>query len=250
MFSLHTEALAYLRYARRLPVVCTEAGGWNADVVGMNSRLSVELEIKKSISDLRAEFRAKSHKHYMYAHADEFSPRSMGGYIPNVFYFFVPQELGEKAVEVAREHAPKAGVAALLYPAKSPFTAGRGISVLKKAEKLHDRPPSTMFLHAALMRMGSEICGFRLAIERLKKEPLDQKLIQELCLAVRRQAGALDFEGPDEDLEGRARELATVVEHADWAQLNLDQRQRWIGYAQQLIELSYQGLEERREEVG
>jgi hypothetical protein len=130
MFTLHTEALAWLRYGKRMPIVCTEAGKWNADVLGMNSKMCIEVEVKHSISDLRADFRNKAHKHYLYQQAN---PKHATGYekgwhtnIPNFFYFLTPAELKDKALEIIADKAPYAGSDRQEPASLEPVRCGQG----------------------------------------------------------------------------------------------------------------------------
>src|ERR1700761_5989417 len=104
---LKTEALCWLRFAKHMPYVATETGYWAADVFGANDKFSIEVEVKVSIADLKREFTTKTAKHYLYANA-EASPTKGA---PNYFYFYVPQELEQQALEVIKEKAPKAGLA-------------------------------------------------------------------------------------------------------------------------------------------
>lgn len=238
MFSLHDTALCWLRYGKRLPVVCTEAGSWNADVIGMNGSMCIEVEIKKSVSDLRADFKNKPQKHYVYAHAEEFDGRSLSGYVPNYFYFFVPLALEEKAREIINEKMPKAGLAVVDFEPRFETHLGRsGVRVSRPPKKLHDSPPSNGFLRQAIMRMSSEICGFRIALGRLKKEELTQVLVKALTQVAADSTGALDFEDVLADMEERGAELAWAVERKPWKSLSHAERFRWIASAVELLEI-------------
>lgn len=190
VFTLHAEALAWLRYGKRLPFVCTEAGPWNADVMGMDQDHCVEVEIKKSRADLLAEFRNKGPKHYLYQNA---FPAGQA-LVPNFFYFFVPYELGDSTVELVNEKAPKAGVASVMHPGRTPYGVGKGVVVLKRATRLHAGKPSMRFMKAVQMRMGSEICSLRLAFENLKKLELTELLIHEAILLAKAATDTTDIE--------------------------------------------------------
>lgn len=249
-FSLHTEALCWLRFGKRLPVVCTEAGNWNADVIGLNSAMCIEVEVKKSIADLRAEFKNKPHKHYVYANAGQLDRRTSSGYVPNYFYFFIPEELADKARPIVEEKAPKAGIAVRKHPARSPFGAGkRNIYILKRPQKLHDRAPSAVFLRSAVMRMATQVCTFRLAADRMKELGLTEKLIADLSEALVGIEGTIDFEDDLPDLERRGAELAWAVDRLDWKPLAHEERIRWIFAAQQLLTLRRGKKDIKHEEI-
>lgn len=247
-FSLHTEALAFLRYGKRLPVVCTEAGSWNADVLGMNASMCIEVEIKKSMGDLRAEFRNKPHKHFVYNNAGEFDPRKASGYVPNYFYFFVPPELGQKAEEFLREKAPKAGLM-VAYPARRAYGVGKRVEVRVRPKKLHDRPPSPSFLRTAVMRMSSQICGFRIAMDELKLGPLGDELVRTLERYTAQVAGTLDIEDFASDLEARAAEMAWCVDQKLWKDMDQTERLRWLVAAHRFLSLQRQTSEVKDAEI-
>lgn len=231
-YALHTEALAWLRYGKRMPVVCTEVGRWNADVLGLNASMCIEVEVKKSIADLRAEFRNKPSKHFVYN--GDGKARLTGG-VPNYFYFFVPHELADKAVEVAAEKAPKAGVAAF-WPASRDFGMGRrNVEVIKRATRLHDKKPSPATLRAALLRMSSEICGLRMSMDKLVGA--ETQPISEILKQIAFSSSTLDFEDFDVDLERRGAEIALAVDpNMKWTSLSHMERIRWIFAAQRLQE--------------
>lgn len=164
MSELHAEAMAWLRYGKRLPIVCTEAGRWNADVLGMNRSTCIEVEVKHSLSDLRAEFRNKTQKHWVYANAEANNGRD----VPNYFYVVVPEGLGEKSESIIAEKAPAAGL--LVHtPGKM---AGRNLTLLRKAKKLKATPPSSAFMRDAILRMGSQLCGLNILHAQLEEKVL------------------------------------------------------------------------------
>lgn len=224
MRSLHLEALCWLRYGKGLPIVATEVGGWSADVIGMNTKIVTEVEVKKSISDLRAEFKNKVNKHLVYAAAGGFDPRSSSGYVPNYFYVLVDREIADQALRVIEEKMPKAGLAVRRNP--------EVIEVRKRASKLHGRPPSTGFVDAAIRRMASEICISRISIERQFKEA--ESVCQTITEHAQRLEGALDFEDPIVDVEARGARLAWVMSQKQWKDIPDAERVDWIGKAHSL----------------
>lgn len=238
MFSLHTEALCWLRFAKRMPIVCTEGGKWNADVLGMNSKMSIEVEIKNSISDLRADFRNKAHKHYLYNVGDSNPNSGWTGSIPNFFYFLTPGELKDKALEIIKDKAPKAGLICRSFPALGKYGAGQdNIHIIKKPEKLHKDPPSRSLVHAAAMRMGSEIASMRLLIDTWNDVPDKSKLFQSFHDALIGIEGTFDFENIEEDLERRGKELSWIMTKTDWEKFGHVERISWMFRAQELLNL-------------
>lgn len=212
--------------------------------------MCIEVEIKKSMSDLYAEFRNKRQKHYVYTNADQFQPR----WVPNYFYFMVPGEIADGVLRYTEEKAPKAGVVALKTPNNSKWSVGRYLEVLRPPKKLHSRSPDPKFIRSATMRMASEICGLRIALETLKTQGLSEKFADKVLydvLALARQTGgALDFENEVEDLEKRAAELAQAVEGKLWRELDEAERLRWVDAAKKLVELFYADVNLPTEEIG
>lgn len=147
------EALAWLRFGKKFDLVATEAGGWNADVLGMSETCSIEVEVKVSKSDLRREFSSKTTKHWLYQNCDDHAVQSA----PTYWYLYVPQDLADEACALADAHFPKAGVA--IYDADSRALAGRRTTIRRRAQKLHERPPTATSRRSLLLRMGSELVG-------------------------------------------------------------------------------------------
>lgn len=232
MRSLHLEALCWLRYGKQLPIIATEAGGWQADVIGMNTKTVVEVEVKKSISDLRAEFKNKPAKHHTYDVAETFDPRSRSGYIPNYFYVLVDREIADKALEIIQEKMPKAGLAVR--------TMNGVVEVKKRAGKLHGRPPSPGFIDAAIRRMASEICISRIAIEDYQPNVSTEDVCKVITEEARRIEGTLDFEDPLPGIEIRGAQLALVMTKKQWKDIPDAERVDWIGKANNLRQLQPQ----------
>lgn len=153
---MHAAVMRYLRYSVNLPLVCTEVGNWSADVMGASKTRLVEVEIKKSLSDLRAEFRRKRGKHSYY--------RTVGSpSAPKYFYFCLPESLIERAQPIIEEGFPQAGILS--------FREGAGtrghISSYKKAQALHRHPPDERILSAMVMRMSSELASLRTSLDEV-----------------------------------------------------------------------------------
>lgn len=151
---LKVEALCWLRFTKHLHVVCTEGGSWNSDVVGMNTKFSVEVEVKVSKADMARDFSAKKAKHFLYKSGGEGAAASG---VPNYFYFMVPPEMEEYAVAKVEKEASKAGV--VVYDPSTPGRPGDHCRVARRPTKLHDEPPVCGFREAVLKRMGSELCA-------------------------------------------------------------------------------------------
>jgi hypothetical protein len=194
--------------------------------------MSVEVELKKSKADLLAEFRSKQTKHYLYGNAD---PQDR--YIPNYFYFYVPEHMGEYTVEVVKERAPWAGVA---VQCDGDLLNGRNTVVAKAPKQLHDGKPGNPFLRTAIMRMSSELCGKHAVIDEVLKE---LGRIQDIgAAAALRQAGTLDCEDLPGDRIRRAAELAEAIEGLKLDGAPEDQQQKWLQAADRFLEIQRKEL--------
>lgn len=188
---LKTEALAWLRFAKKMDFVCTEGGRWSSDVLGVCDNYSIEVETKISRADLLAEFRNKKFKHAAYKRASNWTP--------NYFYFLVPSELAEGAAEVIEEKFPEAGLISYRYVG---FRLGDRLELIKKAKRLHPRKPTADMRRSVLLRMGSELCGLHEALDQLKhgEEITSVESMKEgIINAIIGSHGAQDWEKDDEE---------------------------------------------------
>lgn len=225
---LKTEAMCWLRYGKRMPIVATEAGHFSADVLGISRDMSIEIEVKVSKADLKRDF-DKVAKHLHYEKGTSSSP--------SFFYFFVPEELVETAEALVKEKAPKYGIA-VYNPGAG--MAGKCTRIHKKPQRLNPDPPSHRYVHTALMRMSSELCGMHLAFDTVSDNLLERlKKIPELVLQVAvRAAGTLDHEN-ETSFNVRAAELANCVDGSEWHSLNEEQQDKWKAATRRLLDAQY-----------
>lgn len=194
-------ALSWLRYGKRYPIVATESGHWKCDVIGMNSQHATEIEVKISKSDLRAEFKHKKSKHFVYMN----SPGS--AYTPNSFYFLVPDEIADAAVEQTGD--TPFGVISCHSETAVNYSRDL-VTVVKRARPLKEGPPHKYLVREAQLRMGSELCGLRFrSYETIDKIASNlTRHLQQAEIMAKRNHGFLDVERAEEDFEDRLRELA------------------------------------------
>lgn len=230
--TLKAVGLAYLRYARRLPLVCTEVGRWNADIMGVSPESAIEIEVKVSKADLKNEFKSKSAKHYVYAHAKEETR-----HCPNTFYFLVPSEMADFAKELVEAEGSKAGV--LSYngtPLNVPFDQSC-VSVAKRPGKLRVGPPSADLIELVTYRCGSELAGLYLWNDQFGKQFLElAKSGRDAVVRLTAESqGLLDVEDSDA-LEARAKEMvACYAGRIDaWFMADKSEQERWRIAAQNL----------------
>lgn len=99
---------AFYRYGQQCPVIALEVDDWNggrADLLAVNKRrYLIEVEVKTSFSDMLRD--RKKNKHHWWLHGQH------GRSYPPVhqFYFAVSEEMATRAVEIAKEYYPYAGV--------------------------------------------------------------------------------------------------------------------------------------------
>lgn len=227
-----TELMCWLRYGRRMPIVCTELVGlsrWTPDVIAINESLVIEVEVKVDRYDLRREFdqRGKLAKHLQYQAVPA----------PNIFYFGVTSALVEEATQLVSEHAPKYGVVEV---SDGRCAYGANSTVRRKAQKLHDRPPSRRLAMVATQRMSSELVHLHqlqeLFAAQVHEMIMDSKggMLQMAARAV----GALDIED-ERSVFVRAAELARCVEGitADqFEKMPEEQRVKWMEAAKRFDE--------------
>lgn len=230
--TLKAAALAWLRYGKRMPIVCSEVGKWNADVLGVSKSSSIEVEVKISKSDLKQEFKTKASKHYLYENCRDDSPN-----VPNYFYFMVPATLEEAACEVVGTNAPKAGIA--IYHADSADRRlDHRVEIVKKPKKLKNGAPSRSLVSAAVLRASSELCGLYAANLAMRSSLTK---LQEACVAASvRTTKALDYEDAEVFMLLRAMELALCVEGVsfdDFDSLSKEAKGYWLAAARKLHSL-------------
>lgn len=231
-WKLKLAAMFWLRFGKRMPIVCTEVGAWNCDVLGVSPSTSVEVETKISKSDIRADFSRKTAKHFTYTNGQ-------GAMTPNYLYFMVPQSLGDYALEVCQEKNPKIGILTMPDDAK-PWLFGT-TQVLRRAQKLHQNKPTNKLIHTAQLRCSSELFRLTELIGQLKDDDTSlsaksagtiQTILSTAVKASFRDCGHLDFEDPQDSAIVRAAELALAVDGVDWNSLDESQRERWIKAAE------------------
>lgn len=140
----------WLRLDQRCAFIATECGGWSADVLGVNEKKLIEVEIKVSKSDLLGDHRKHKHAYYnkkMSAYGfSEYEHR----WYPTHFYYAVP----EKLVETCREFLEKNGFV------NYGIIDVDAMKVIKRAGWLHKNEPSNHVKYSIGLRMCSELLRF------------------------------------------------------------------------------------------
>ncbi len=190
---LKTEGLCWLRYSKKMDIVATEVGHWYADILGFNDKLCIEVEVKVSRSDIRAEFRNKRPKHSYY------KSEHISHWTPNYFYMLVPASLAEYAVEVLAENNPKYGVLSL-PDTEAVGIPGKKLTVVKKAQRLHSKSPDINIRKATELRASSGLCGLYLMFDRITDNITDKltDIRKEVLETVKLSIAQLPEEEEDE----------------------------------------------------
>ncbi len=145
------EALKWLRIDQRCMFIATEVGGYNADVLGINEKKMIEVEVKVTFEDFKNDFKKYKHDRYVGGFSGEWENQ----WIPTHFYFALPDDLVDKAKAHLEERSKN-------YPKVSDY----GIiqmtdwKVVKRAKWLHKNPPNNRVKCTTALRMGSALIRF------------------------------------------------------------------------------------------
>lgn len=147
-------ALLWLRLEQRCAFIATEAGNYSADVLGVNEKKIIEVEVKVSLEDIKADFKKWKHTRYHNSKGSSIDLTSGDSWVPTHFYFAVPPEL----VEPCKAEIEKRGFA--------PYGVidSESWKVIKRADWLHKREPSSKVKFVLALRMGSELLRFHEAM--------------------------------------------------------------------------------------
>jgi hypothetical protein len=140
-------ALCWLRLKKKCPFIATEVGGFNADVVGVTEKDLVEIEVKVSIEDLKADLRKEKHRYYN--NETTFISHS-APWIPTHMYYAVSADLVDKTVELFEQRK------LVNYG----IINGENFQVVKNAKRLHKKQPCQSVKFKIALRMGSELIRF------------------------------------------------------------------------------------------
>lgn len=148
------KALLWLRIDQRCAFIASEAGGYSADVLGINEKRMVEVEVKTNLEDVKNDFRKHKHHCYFKTGDDTIDFTREDRWIPNQFYFAVPGYLVEstKAMIDKKGYTPYGIIDATDW------------KVIKRAGWLHKRPPGSDVKFILALRMGSELLRFHEAM--------------------------------------------------------------------------------------
>lgn len=145
------------RFNKSFHLVASEV--LNADVMVANDKKCVEIEVKISKQDLLDDFKKSKHVKYLNYNKD-----TSNGLIPNQFYFCVPSELVNNALELVKD---------LPYGVIR-YISSQSVCVEKRAKFIHKEKPSCYLQRVILLRMGSELVNHKLDKLNIKSKKEDK----------------------------------------------------------------------------
>lgn len=170
--------MGWLRFGKQFPFVAREAGMFSSDVLGATLSRVVEIEIKVSTADFKADW--KKQKHEVYSDLEHVKTRkwpsglgenSWDQTIPNQFYFAVPSHMKEFAIEQVKANKPEYGVLELRdnTTAVHNYSMWNRLRVVKRAKVLHKEKPTMQMLVSMASRMSSDLANTHL-MRRMDKD--------------------------------------------------------------------------------
>lgn len=233
---LKVEGLAWLRYVQHMPVVCTEVQyvAWNPDIIGISPQLHREIEVKVSSRDFKMEFVNKKSKIFSYANAKTpgAETTSMSG-IPNFFYYLVPEPMAKEVLETTAEKIPQAGV---LSVADFSRGWGRNIKIERRPKKLHESKPKKAMLHAAFLRLGSELVNQKIMQRELVESFDDLVKKMDASATLRGLKEAETVLTPEGFYKTAERLLAYVVDDKAFDDLPQERQEYWRQKADKMLQ--------------
>lgn len=161
--SKHIKAalLANFRFVKQYPIIATEAGGYHADVIALDPLRNkyIEVEVKISKSDLLCDLKKPKHHFYKI---------NQGDFIPHQFFYCVPTELVDTALEIIKDLSYGLIRYRGLSYHRSFRTTQEAVIIIKRAKNLHNGKIQDRVINNLTKRMASELANY--AIKEAKDE--------------------------------------------------------------------------------
>lgn len=139
------KALLWLRIDQRCAFIATEAGPFLADCLGVAEKKMIEVEVKISLSDLKADFKKNKHRTYLVSTC-QYNLK----WIPTHFYYAVPGKLVDAAQALLVEHKRE----------EYGIINADLFNVVRRAKWMHKRESESSVKFSLALRMGSELIRF------------------------------------------------------------------------------------------
>lgn len=188
MIQVGTEIIAaslmgWLRFGKQYHYVAREAGMYSCDVLGANTKNVIEVEIKVTRSDFKADWKKYKHQDYKkrkHSHTHTYPSGHQSKWkqhIPNQFYFACPEHMKDFAIEQVKEHGPEYGVIILRDNVTEipNYLMWQGLKVVKKATFMHRKPPEPGLLTDIAARMSSDLAHIHFQ-RQMEKSWLQQSI--------------------------------------------------------------------------
>jgi hypothetical protein len=190
----------YFRFNKQARYIATECGPYNSDMLVAYKKELIEIEIKTSIADFKADFKKAKHEYYTTGKICDSMTETVwlkdqhgknvlenGRYIkvgkqiskqyvngkPNLFLFVVPLELVDKATLFLKSNYPLYG---LLSVSGTHSYKDSGIKTVIRPKKIHNQGVNPWVKEVIVSRMASEIANlrFKLLEEKNGKNQLNE----------------------------------------------------------------------------
>lgn len=158
--SMALDAILWLKQEKGCFLHCTEYGyEWRADAIGFNGKDLIEVEVKTSWTDFKADFK-KVKKHQVLL--DKYNGclgKIPYNYIPNYLYYLVTPDLAVNAIKYLKANNLPYGV--MIYKEPDDYQQKGYFESAKNVKRIHTDPISEKLKSTMMARMSNEyIYGF------------------------------------------------------------------------------------------
>lgn len=155
---IKAKILQYCFYHRKYRPGVTEWENRDVAVLTPNREL-IEFEVKISLADLKADEK-KAVKHWLMK-GRKYGQEGLDNSVPMRFYYAIPENLADKALEIINEKYPYAGLAAIT--AWYPF-----VRILKTGKRLNSNPISESRFLDMVDHLAFEVVRLRSALAKME----------------------------------------------------------------------------------
>lgn len=157
--------LKYWRFERAYYNCAVEvpSNSGQSDIVVDNGKEVVEIEVKISISDLKADFKKKKFRYFSHP----YHKRKYWYFICNRFYYAIPEELCQEASKIISDMDNNFGIISV----SKRTIKNKGIEIIKVAKKINETFPGCI-RKTIMQRTSSDLVK-----GKMKEEGIEWKLI-------------------------------------------------------------------------
>ena len=171
--TIKAQVASYYRYIRQCPLVALEAPcrledstvSGLADILVIDKkRFLTEIEVKTSLADLKRDGKKRKHRRFLAESASDDHRDYLGPYPTHLFYFAVPEEIVEQALEICKEQYPYAGVL------RCEGISDYGVTVYQAAKVLSQRKVSYPRILAMVRSQSATLCRTLNELANMKRD--------------------------------------------------------------------------------